>query len=78
MARMSIHDQAHHLTVKRLDHVDSCYVSPFCKVHSYVIPRKYIISRIEDGQYITSLGATTSIEPFSLREYGRRCSSNFL
>ena len=70
MARMSIHD--------RLGHVDSYYVSPFCKVRFYVIPRKYIISTTEDGQYLMSLGATTSIEPFSLREYGRRCSSNFL
>ena len=25
-----------------------------------------------------SLGEATSIEPFSLREYGKRCSSNFL
>ena len=31
--------------------------------------RKYIISRTEDGQHLMSLGATTSIEPFSLREY---------
>ena len=75
---MSIHDQAHHLTVKRLGHVESYYVSPFCKVSSYVIPRKYIISRTEYGQYLMSLEATTSIEPFFLREYGRKCSSNFL
>ena len=79
MARMSIHDQAHYLTVKRLGHVDSYYVSPFCKVRSYVIPRKDIILRTKYGQYLISLGATTSTEPFFLREYGsRRCSSNFL
>ena len=41
---MSIHDQAHRLTVKRLGHVDSCYVSRFCKVCSYVIPEVHLTS----------------------------------
>ena len=31
VAKMFIHDQAHYLTVKRLGHVDSYYVSPFVK-----------------------------------------------
>ena len=44
VARMSIHDQAPHLTVKRLGHVDSYYMSPFfCKVRSYVIPEVHNI-----------------------------------
>ena len=43
-ARMSIHDQAHRLTVKRLGRVDSCYVSPFVK-YVLTLYRKYIISR---------------------------------
>ena len=66
MARMSIHDQAHRLTVKRLGHVDSCYVSSFVK-YVLTLYRKYIISRTEDGQCLTSLQGTISIEPFSLR-----------
>ena len=70
MARMSIHNQAHRLTVKRLDHVDiSCYVSPFVK-YILTLYRKYIISRTEDGQYLTSLRVTIiSIESFSWCEY---------
>ena len=39
---------------------------------------EYIISRTENKQYLMSLGETTFIEPFSLREYGKRFSSNFL
>ena len=50
-ARMSIHDQAHRLTVKRLDHVDSCYVSRFCKVCSYVIPE---VHNIKDLRWAVS------------------------
>ena len=48
---MSIHDQAHRLTVNRLGHVDSCYVSPFCKVCSYVIPE---VHNIEDLRWAVS------------------------
>ena len=66
MAKPSIHDQAHRLTFKRLGHVDSCYVSPFVK-YILTLYRKYIISRTKDGQSLTSLRATISIEPFSLR-----------
>ena len=66
MAKPSIHDQAHRLTVKRLGHVDSCYVSPFVK-YVLTLYRKYIISRTEDGQSLTSLRETISIESFSLR-----------
>ena len=58
VARMSIHDQAHRLTVKRLDLVDSCYVSPFCKVRSYVIPEvhnmknsRWAVSDVTAGNY---------------------------
>ena len=48
---MSIHDQAHRLTVKRLGHVDSCYVSRFCKVCSYVIPE---VHNIKDLRWAVS------------------------
>ena len=34
--------------------------------------------RLEEGLYRASHLRETSIEPFSLREYGTRCSSNFI
>ena len=49
---MSIHDQAHRLTVKRLGHVDSCYVSRFCKVCSYLIPE---VHNIKDLRWAVSV-----------------------
>ena len=58
---MSIHDQAHRLTVKRLGHVDSCYVSPFCKACSYVIPE---VHNIEDLQYLTSNSLSVRVQRF--------------
>ena len=71
MAKMSIHDQAHRLTVKRLGHVDSCYVSPLCKVCSHVIPE---VHNIKDLRWavsdVTTVRVTTiSIESFSWCEY---------
>ena len=78
MARLSRHDQAHRLTVNRLGRVDSHYVSPFESKFGLTPYRKYIISRTEDMQYLTSYLRVTYLETFFLREYGMRCNSNFI